>query len=345
MRALVLHAPGAFGVEPNWPLPEPKPGWARVRVAYAGICGSDLPRFMSTGSYTHPAVLGHEFAGVVDAPAPGSRRFRGGEPVAVLPIIPCGECEGCVRFGPFHCTRYNFLGSRCDGGFAEYCLAPEENLLPLPPGVPLLHGAFAEPLAVALHVVRRARFDGGKALVFGAGPIGLLVAAWLRALGASRVVVADVRPESLDLARRSGMEAIDARLPELAALPPMDLCVEAAGASAALLAAIERNRSQGTIVVVGRDTQDTALPLRSFETLMRREITLGGCWGYDLGGDRELLLTALGEDRFPLDVLTTHRVGLEEAPQMIRAMAERRLYTCKVMIEMGRGEGCVKRET
>jgi L-iditol 2-dehydrogenase len=334
MRALVLHAPGDFHVEPDWPTPEVRPGWARVCVAYAGICGSDLPRFMSTGSYSHPAVLGHEFAGLVDAPAPGSERFRGGEPVAVLPIIPCGECEGCRRYGPFHCTRYNFIGSRCNGGFAEYCLAPEENLLPLPAAAPLLHGAFAEPLAVALHAVRRAGFDGGSALVFGAGPIGLLVASWLRVLGASRVVVADVRPESLDIARRAGLQAVNARLPELDALSPMDLCVEAAGAGAALLAAIERTRRRGAILVVGRDPADTTIPLRSFERLMRREITLQGCWGYDLSGEQELLLTALGEGRFPLEVLVTHRISLDEAPEMIRAMAERQVYTCKVMIGM-----------
>jgi L-iditol 2-dehydrogenase len=336
MRALVLHGPGRFTIEPEWPKPEPAPGWARVRVAYSGICGSDLPRFMSTGSYYHPAVLGHEFAGVVDAPAPGSQRFRGGEPVAVLPIIPCGECEGCRHYGPFHCTRYDFLGSRCDGGFAEYCLAPEENLLPMPPEVPLHHGAFAEPLAVALHAVRRARFAGGSALVFGAGPIGLLVAAWLRVLDGERVVIADVRTESLDVARRAGLEAVDVRGADLEALPPMDLCVEAAGAGAALRAAIEGVRRQGTIVVVGRDTADTILPLRSFEALMRKEITLLGCWGYDLSEDRQLLLAALHEGRFPLDVLVSHRIALEEAPVMIRAMAQRRVYTCKVMIDLGR---------
>jgi L-iditol 2-dehydrogenase len=335
MRALILHGPGRFGVEPEWPKPEPAPGWARVRVAHSGICGSDLPRFMSTGSYYHPAVLGHEFAGVVDAPASGSRRFRGGEPVAVLPIIPCGVCEGCRHYGPFHCTRYDFLGSRCDGGFAEYCLVPEENLLPMPPGVPLQHGAFVEPLAVALHAVRRARFAGGSALVFGAGPIGLLIASWLRVLNADRVVVADVRTASLDVARRAGLEAVDARGAELDAFPPLDLCVEAAGAGAALLAAIERVRRQGTIVVVGRDTAATTLPLKSFEALMRKEITLLGCWGYDLSGDRQLLLAALQDARFPLDVLVSHRIALEEAPAMIHAMAERRVYTCKVMIELG----------
>jgi L-iditol 2-dehydrogenase len=333
MRALVLHLPGDFRVERDWPMPEVRSGWARVRVTDSGICGSDLPRLISAGSYYHPAVLGHEFAGLVDAPAPGSDRYRGGEPVAVLPIIPCGRCEGCLRYGPFHCTGYNFIGSRCDGGFAEYCLAPEENLLPLPTGAPVRHGAFVEPLAVALHAVRQAGFTpGDEALVFGAGPIGLLVASWLRVLGASRVVVADVRTESLELARRAGLEAVDARSAEIDALPPMDLCVEAAGAGAALRTAIERTRRRGTILVVGRDTADTTIPLRSFERLMRKEITLQGCWGYDLSGERELLLTALAEGSFPLDLLVTHRISLEEAPEMIRAMAERRVYTCKVMI-------------
>ena len=158
MKALVLHGPGRFGVEPEWPDPQPRPGWARIRVARAGICGSDLPRFVATGSYHHPMILGHEFAGIVDEPAPDSERYRGGEPVAVLPLIPCGDCPGCDRNEPFHCERYQFLGSRNDGGFAQYCLVPEENLFPPPPGFDLRWGAFLEPLAVGLHVVRRSGF-------------------------------------------------------------------------------------------------------------------------------------------------------------------------------------------
>jgi threonine dehydrogenase-like Zn-dependent dehydrogenase len=337
MKALVLHGPGRYGVEADWPTPEPRPGWARVRVRYAGICGSDLPRFATTGSYHHPMILGHEFAGTVDAPAPGSSRFRPGDPVAVLPLIPCGDCPGCRLGEPFHCARYQFLGSRNDGGFAEFCLVPEENLFALPPGLELRTGAFIEPIAVALHVLRRAGFQPeGTALVFGAGAIGLLVALWLRIFGAARVAVADVRNESLELARRLGFsDAFDpsGQMPE--GLPQsFDAVFEAAGSGKALLAAVERTRDKGCLTVVGRDTADTHLPLAVFERFMRKEISLHGCWGYNLGGEEGFVYESLARGAFPLQPLITHEVGLEDAPRLIAGMVRREFYYCKVMLRM-----------
>ena len=132
MKALVLYSPGRFTVVDDYEKPVVKPGWALVRVLYAGICGSDLPRFAVTGSYHHPMILGHEFMGVIDTPAPDSEKYKGGEMAAALPLIPCGQCPGCRESEPFHCENYQFLGSKNDGGFAEYCLVPKENLFHLP---------------------------------------------------------------------------------------------------------------------------------------------------------------------------------------------------------------------
>jgi L-iditol 2-dehydrogenase len=336
LRALVLHGPGSYRVENDWPEPEVKPGWALVRVAYAGICGSDLPRFVSTGSYHHPMILGHEFTGSVVRPAPGSTRFVGGERVAILPIIPCGECAGCRQNQPFHCTHYQFLGSRNDGGFAEYCLVPETNLFPLPAGIDARFGAFIEPLAVGLHVARRSGFQAGQsALVFGAGSIGLLVAAWLRVFGARRVVIAELRPESARIAHEAGFaEVVNPADGGLDGLPLFDHTFEAAGAGPALLAAIARTHDLGTLTVVGRDTRDTTIPLKAFEMLMRREIDLRGCWGYNLLGDEAFLLEMLGQERFPLACLITQQISLDQAPAMIEAMAGRTLHFCKVLIDM-----------
>ena len=337
MRALVLHGPGYFGVESDWPAPQIRPGWALVKVAHAGICGSDLPRFVSTGSYHHPMVLGHEFAGTVEIPAPGSHRYRGGERVAVLPLIPCRECSGCHQNEPFHCSQYQFLGSRDDGGFADLCLVPEENLFPLPDEVNLSQGAFLEPLAVALHVARRSGFAAGHtALVLGAGPIGLLVGCWLKVFGASRIVMADVRAESLSLARAAGFdEVVNPSEPDWASsLPAFDATIEAAGSNSALLSAIERTRDKGTVTVLGRDTKDTVIPLAAFERLMRKEITLCGCWGYNMNGEHEFVREMLRQQRFPLDSLITHEPSLAESPEMIQAMASGDVQYCKVMIDI-----------
>jgi len=335
MRALVLHGPGSYKVETDWPCPEPRPGWALVRVHSAGICGSDLPRFAVTGSYHHPMILGHEFSGTVEIPAPGSERFRGGEEVAVLPIIPCGNCDGCRTGEPFHCRNYQFIGSRNDGGYAEFCVVPEENMLKLPAGFGLRAGAFIEPIAVALHVVRRAGFTSGKsAMVFGAGTIGLLVGLWLRSLGAARVVMADVRPESLERARALGFT--ETFLPGQSPAPgAFDALFEAAGSSQALVSAVDFAADKGTVTVVGRDVKDTVVPHSVFERLMRKELTVHGCWGYNLSGEEDFLLRTLARGAIPVAPMISHEVSLEEAPRTIAAMIDRKLSYCKIIVRIG----------
>jgi len=336
MKALVLHGPGDYRIHPDWHDPAVKPGWARVKVTYAGICGSDLLRFGSTGSYRHPMIWGHEFCGVVETPAPDSKLFRGGEPVAILPIMPCGQCPGCRQYGPFHCQSYGFLGSRDDGGFAELCLVPEANLFCLPEGLDPRLGAFIEPLAVGLHVVRRSGFAGsGTALVYGAGAIGLLIALWLRGLGASRVIVADVREQSLHIARQVGFnEVLDPTRNRIETVEQVDFTFEAAGSTQALRDAIRRTHPRGAITVVGRNTGDTVIPLDDFERLMRKELTLQACWGYNLRGEEQLLRAALEQGWFPLTPLITHQVTLDAAPAIIRQMLDRSMFYCKVLIAM-----------
>ncbi len=326
-------------MENDWPRPAPRPGWALVRVHSAGVCGSDLPRFAVTGSYHHPMILGHEFSGTVETPAPGSERFRGGEEVAILPIIPCGACEGCRSGEPFHCRNYQFIGSRNDGGYAEFCAVPEDNLLRLPPEFGLRAGAFIEPIAVALHVVRRAGFTAGKsALVFGAGTIGLLVGLWLKVFGASRVVMADVRPESLERAR--GMGFAETFIPgqgggQSGAPGLFDALFEAAGSSQALASAVDASADKATVTVVGRDVKDTILPHAVFERLMRRELTVHGCWGYNLAGEEDFLMRTLARGSIPVAPLISHEVRLEEAPATIAAMIERKFSYCKVIVRIG----------
>lgn len=326
-----MHGPGSYAVETNWPAPSPPKDWVLLKVRYAGICGSDLTRFARTGSYRHPMILGHEFAGVVEQDSPV---FKAGTPVAVLPLIPCGECSGCRNGMPFHCRSYQFLGSRNDGGFAEYCAVPEENLFPLHASIDMRRGALLEPLSVALHVVRRSGFTkGARALVFGAGPIGLLTVLWLRHFGASHITVADIRDESREAARRLG-NAIDRIVDPLADEFDnfFDVSIEAAGANPALLGAIRMTRPAGALAIVGRDTRDTVLPLDVFEALMRKELDVHGCWGYDLRGEEELVAEALRD--FPLDELITREVPLDSAANAVNAMINGESYACKVLIRM-----------
>ena len=336
VKALVLHGPGDYTVESDWPKPSVQPGWAIIRVRYAAICGSDLPRFTTTGSYHYPIILGHEFAGEIEETAPHSTRFRGGERVAVLPIIACGRCDGCSRGEPFHCEEYQFLGSRNNGGFAEYCLVPEDNLFELPPELALRTGALIEPAAVALHAVRRSGFMSGQsALILGAGAIGLLIGLWLRAFDACRIAVADIRDENIRVAHSMGFAGAynpkdEARIPK----EMYDHTFEAAGANAALLKAIEKTKSKGVITVIGRDINDTIIPLKSFETLMRKELSLRGCWGYNLLQDIEFFREVIRRESFDMSRLISSEITLDEAPETIKRMADKSIWYLRVVIKI-----------
>lgn len=334
MKALVLHNAGNFRYEPAWPEPKPPDNWAIMRVRYSGICGSDLPRIMKTGAYRHPLIPGHEFAGVVAHNMPDT--IHPGVAVAALPIIPCGHCAGCAQ-GLFFCEHYDFLGSRRDGGFAEQCALPPANLFPLPTALPLEEGTFIEPLFVTLHVLRRSGLKAGdRVLVFGAGTIGLLIAQWARILGAAEVVIADIRDPSLEIAARCGLEhALNAGSDTFAALKEFDCVFEAAGSTAALLAAIDKAAVKSRIAVIGRETKDLRIPLESFEKLMRKELDLKGCWGYDPRGEEALVSRVLADGTLKLKPLITHRITPAETPETLRRMWLKEFFYCKVIIDWG----------
>ncbi len=333
MKALVLHGKnGNFAYEPNWPEPQLQPGWAKVRVAYVGVCGSDLPRFASFGSYHHPIILGHEFSATVHEVESG-HGFAVGDRVTIVPIIPCETCEGCLNYGPFHCEQYQYLGSRNDGGMAEYVLVPIKNMYKIPDTVSLEMAAMIEPLMVGLHVVKNSGIIAGKkSVVFGAGAIGLLVAFWLKELGCEDLTIVDVRPIAIDLAKDMGFtqvvypEELDGKTHEF------DFGFEAAGVQGTFLSMIDLSKPKATISVVGRDTRDTILPLNKVETLMRKELTVKGCWGFD-ESDIPFILDTLAKTSINLKKMITTVVSIEESEDTVKKMLNNELQYIKVMIK------------
>ena len=136
-------------------MPELHEGEVLVEVKAAGICGSDIPRIFETGTYHFPTIPGHEFSGQVVSAYDGEQNPWIGKRVGIFPLIPCMECFTCKKVEYEMCRNYNYLGSRCDGGFAEYVAVPEWNLIELPDKVSYEEAAMLEPAAVALHAVRR----------------------------------------------------------------------------------------------------------------------------------------------------------------------------------------------
>lgn len=347
MQALVLHAVGDARFE-SIPQPSPGPGEVLVRVAFCGVCGSDIPRTFVKGTYHFPTVCGHEFSGTVEQCGEGVEGFAPGEPVTVFPLIWCGRCPACEQGRYVQCEEYDYLGSRSDGAFAEYVVAPEQNLVRLPAGVSLEAAAMTEPAAVALHALRRAGgcSIGETVVVFGAGPIGLMVAQWARALGASQVVVFDLIPDKLAMAKALDFDlAYDVRendpVDTVASLTKgrgAHVCVEGAGVPPTFVQALSAARNGGRVIILGNPSADVTLPAALISQAMRRELDIFGVWNseYSAAGnddDWRAVLDAVAAGKIQLEPLVTHRVALKDAFDALVMMRDQSEFFSKVLIQ------------
>ncbi len=346
MRAVVLHAVGELKYE-QVAVPSLRPGTVRVRVGFCGVCGSDIPRCFEKGTYHFPTICGHEFAGTVESVAADVTDFRAGDRVAVFPLLWCGRCSACEAGRYAQCMDYGYLGSRSDGGFAEFVVAPARNLLRVPGNVSLEVASMTEPAAVALHALRRANREvfGSTLAIFGAGPIGILVAQWARAMGARSVLLFDILPAKLELARRMGFSGVfDSRsadpvkvINEQTAGEGAHIAIEAAGVPATLNAAISVTRRGGATVMLGNPSGDAAIPAKLISQAMRREIDLAGTWNSDYSptgnhDDWHAVMNAFASGQVDPAALITHNVGLGEAIPALQMMHARKEFFAKVLV-------------
>ncbi len=206
MRGIEVHAPGAYRLRDDLPVPEPGPGQARIRVKAAGICGTDVHICRGDPSLLPmlriPFVLGHEFCGEVDSLGPGTPGPAPGTYVSAEMHEWCDHCAAC-RAGRFHaCQNTKIHGLNLDGCFAEYVVVPARNLVILPPELPVKGGAILDPLGNAVHTALCVPVEGKAVAVVGYGPIGAMTAEVLVFEGAARIYILDVSPKALARAQR-----------------------------------------------------------------------------------------------------------------------------------------------
>jgi L-gulonate 5-dehydrogenase len=209
MRSVVVEGPHRIALVERQS-PEPGAGEVLVRVRYAGICGSDVHILHGQNPFVvYPRVIGHEFVGHVQAVGPGVPPERVGERVAVDPVVACGSCSPCSVGRPNVCRRLQVLGVHRDGGFSELLCAPAANAHAVPTGISDADAATIEPFAVAANVTNRTGVrPDDLALVYGAGPVGLMVLQVLKGVHAVPVLVADRLDERLNRATACGADAV-----------------------------------------------------------------------------------------------------------------------------------------
>lgn len=189
----------------------PQAGQARVRIAYCGICGTDLHVFHGSmdARVTTNRVVGHECSGVIDALGEGVKGFEVGDHVVIRPLASCGECAACKKGYTNVCQNLKFLGLDTEGAFQENWTLPANTLHKIPADLRLDYAALIEPTAVACHDVARAKIQqGDDVLVIGGGPIGLLVAMVAKQAGGN-VVISEVSEYRLKTAEKLGFKTLN----------------------------------------------------------------------------------------------------------------------------------------
>lgn len=331
MKAYVLHGIGDLRCE-DCPMPELRPGWALIKVSAAGICSSDIPRIFEKGTYHFPTIPGHEFCGVVERTANPEDSGWVGRRVGVFPLIPCMACPSCARGEYETCSNYDYVGSRRDGGFAEYAAAPVWNLIQLPGEISDVQGALLEPAAVALHAVRRADIRPHSSVcVVGTGGIGLLAGQWAWRCGAERVVIKGRSCEKEALARRCGLDYTGVTPEER-----FDRVIEAVGSSAALEESLTLAAPGGRVVLMGNPDGSKTLAQNVYWQILRKQLTLSGTWNSSHGGvdsDWEASVRAIAQGALGVEKIVTHIVDKDDLPQALHMMRSRTGPFCKIVVK------------
>lgn len=345
MKVSNLYAVGDLRFE-EMDKPVPGKGEVLVHIHACGICGSDVPRVFTKGTYHFPTVPGHEFAGVIEELGEGVDSSWIGKRVAVFPLLPCRECESCEKGNYAQCENYDYFGSRRDGGFAEYLAVPLWNLVVVPDNVSMEEAAMCEPAAVALHAVTRTDIKcGDNVLIMGAGAIGLMVGMWCKAAGASKVILADIDDRNLDYAKTLGFEClinsrsenVPERVQELTDREGVIAAFDCAGVSPAVEACLESVKMFGTVVTVGNPAGDINLKQSAYWNILRKELKVCGTWNSSYSGklnDWKRVMKGLAEKKINVRDLITHRYPLEECNEAFEVLRTRSEFVVKVMFIM-----------
>jgi len=297
MKALVWHGPRQMAVE-DAPEPAPDPGEVVVKSEACGICGSEVEGYLGLmPNRVPPLVMGHEFAGVVVRLGDGVDRRWAGKRVAVNPIVGCGTCRYCNAGRRNVCPDRKLVGVASPGGFATETAVPERCLFEMPAGLDPRLGALAEPLANGVHAIRKGAPDGAeRAVVIGAGTIGLACMQAAVLHGIREVTVIERHPARRDHALRLGAHAALESAGSVA--PGADLVIDAAGTDGTRRLALDLLGPAATAIFIGMHSDETALPWR---TVVRGNHTIRGVFAYEDG-----------DFQAALDLLAAGRAGIGE---------------------------------
>lgn len=329
--------------------PEPKAGEVLVKVLATSVCGSDIPRIYKNGTYSFPLIPGHEFSGVVEETGPGTEGGWLGKRVGVFPLIPCKSCGPCRKKQYEMCRSYGYIGSRQNGSFAEYVAVPADNLIEVPGNVSMQEAAMLEPMAVAVHAMRRViPTPEDTVAVLGLGTIGMLLVMFLREAGIKNMVVIGNKEFQRQAVLRAGLPEecfCDSRMQNAEEWllnrtkgAGADVVFECVGRNDTYAQVIRLTAPKGRICLIGNPFTDMMLKRDVYWKILRNQITVTGSWNstftHEPDDDWHYILERLQQQKVAPGQLISHRFSMENLEQGLHIMRDKTEDYIKVMVSV-----------
>jgi len=328
MKALVKAKPEAGLWMERVPVPEPGPNEVLIKIRKSAICGTDVHIWKwdewSAKTVPVPMVVGHEFCGEIVDCGPGSSKYQIGQRVAGEGHIVCGACRNCRAGRGQLCRNTLGVGVNRPGAFAEYLCLPESNVIPIPDDIPDEIAAIFDPFGNAVHTALSFDLVGEDVLITGAGPIGIMGALVAQKVGARKVVITDIAPYRLELARKMGVQtvvdvsAVKLRdvMDEIGMTEGFDVGLEMSGAADAMRQMIARMNNGGKIALLG--IAPTAFAV-DWNEIIFKMLTVKGIYGREMY-ETWYKMIALVQSGLDLSGLITHRIHIDEFEDGFAAM-------------------------
>lgn len=339
MIQAVMTSPGKIEFR-YVPIPEIGDDEVLIKIMRIGICGSDVHVYHGVHPYTgYPVVQGHEVSGQIVKAGSNVRNLKPGDMVTVQPQVYCGRCYPCTHGRYNICEELKVMGFQTTGIASEYFAVDSKKVLRLPDGISYDEGAMVEPLAVAVHALRRSDgVDGKKVLILGAGPIGNLVAQAARGMGAEKVMITDLSDFRLGIAERCGIDFcvnpnkkdLKEALIENFGPDRADLILECVGVNSTIEQAISYARKGTDIIVVGVFGQKVNVDLGLVQD---RELRLIGTLMY-MEEDYIKAIEMIQQKKVNLKPLITNHFPFKDYLKAYEYIEKQRDHAMKVMIDV-----------
>lgn len=285
MRALVYEGPRQMNIR-EVELPVPGEDEILIKVAYSGICGSELSGFLGHNSLRQPGIIfGHEFSGTIVGTGKSSAGLSVGQRVTANPLITCGHCRQCKRGQQQLCLNRKLLSASLPGSNADYVKVPASFVYPLPDRVSLEQGAMVEPIACAVRAVELASLSpSDSVLIMGMGPIGQLIMQVVKLHGVQNIIAVDMNNDRLKMVEQLGAKTINpqeadtiVKVREFTEGYGVDVAIDAVGAGITRNTCIQCASVGGTVIFTGLHEANSTLPIND---MIRTETRTIGAFAY-----------------------------------------------------------------